>query len=67
MGLSTQQWNRNRRAIQKTLDELVAGTMSEAAARVFLKSTGMPDEDIETLISDTRDGSVDTLPAEVTA
>jgi hypothetical protein len=67
MGLSTQQWNRNRKAIAKTLDELVAGTMSEAAARVFLKSTGMPDEDIETLISDTRDGSVDTLPAEVTA
>jgi hypothetical protein len=66
MGLSTQQWNRNRKAIAKTLDELVAGTMSEAAARVFLKSTGMPDEDIETLISDTRDGSVDTLPAEVT-
>jgi hypothetical protein len=67
MGLSTQQWNRNRKAIAKTLDELVAGTMSEAAARVFLKSTGMPDEDIETLINDTRDGSVDTLPAEVTA
>jgi lambda family phage portal protein len=67
MGLSTQQWNRNRKAIAKTLDELVAGTMSEAAARVFLRSTGMPDEDIETLISDTRDGSVDTLPAEVTA
>jgi hypothetical protein len=67
MGLSTQQWNRNRKAIAKTLDELVAGTMSEATAKVFLKSTGMPDEDIETLISDTRDGSVDTLPAEAQA
>ena len=68
MGLSTQQWNRNRKAIQKTLGELIAGTMSEAAARVFLKSTGMPDEDIEILINDTRDGAVETeLPAEVTA
>ena len=68
MGLSTQQWNRNRKAIQKTLDELIAGTMSEAAARVFLKSTGMPDEDIEILVADTRDGAVETeLPAEVTA
>ena len=68
MGLSTQQWNRNRKAIQKTLDELIAGTMSEAAARVFLKSTGMPDEDIEILVADTRDGAVETkLPAEVQA
>ena len=68
MGLSTQQWNRNRKAIQKTLDELIAGTMSEAAAKVFLKSTGMPDEDIEILVADTRDGSVDAeLPAEVQA
>jgi lambda family phage portal protein len=65
MGLSTQQWNRNRKAIQKTLDELIAGTMSEAAARVFLKSTGMPDEDIEILVADTRDGAVETeLPVD---
>ena len=42
--------------------------MSEAAARVFLKSTGMPDEDIEILVADTRDGAVETeLPAEVQA
>jgi hypothetical protein len=65
MGLSTQQWNRNRKAIQKTLDELAVGTMSEATARVFLASVGMPKDDIDTLIKDAVDGSVETvLPAE---
>lgn len=67
MGLSTQQWNRNRKAIQKTLDELAAGTMSEAAARVFLKSVGMPEQDIETLITDAKDGTVDADLSEVPA
>jgi hypothetical protein len=60
MGLSTQQWNRNRKAIQKTLDEVSSGTMGEATARVFLKSVGMPDADIDILISDASDGTVDT-------
>jgi hypothetical protein len=65
MGLSTQQWNRNRKAIQKTLDELAAGTMKEPTARVFLASTGMPDEHIDVLIKDALDGVVDAqLPAE---
>lgn len=65
MGLSTQQWNRNRKAIQKTLDELTAGTMSESAARVFLKSVGMPAADIDVLITDAMDGQLDAkLPAE---
>jgi lambda family phage portal protein len=67
MGLSTQQWNRNRKAIAKTLDELVAGTMSEAAARVFLSSVGMSEASVQALIDDAKDGSVDTLPAEVQA
>ena len=60
MGLSTQQWNRNRKAIQKTLDELSAGTMGEATARIFLKSVGMPDADIDVLIADASDGTIDT-------
>ena len=68
MGLSTQQWNRNRKAIQKTLDELAAGTMKEPTARVFLKTTGMPDEHIDVLIADALDGSLDTqLPTEEVA
>jgi lambda family phage portal protein len=67
MGLSTQQWNRNRKAIQKTLDEVSTGTMGEATARVFLKSVGMPDADIDVLLADAKDGSVDTPLDEVTA
>lgn len=68
MGLSTQQWNRNRKAIQKTLDEFAAGTMGEATARVFLASVGMPQSDIDILISDASDGTLDqSLPAEVEA
>lgn len=68
MGLSTLQWNRNRKAIQKTLDELAAGTMSEAAAKVFLSSVGMSQANVQALIDDARDGSVETqLPVEVNA
>jgi len=66
MGLSTLQWNRNRKAIQKTLDELAAGTMSEAAAKVFLSSVGMSEANVQALIDDARDGSVEIqLPVEV--
>jgi hypothetical protein len=67
MGLSTLQFNRNRKAIAKTLDELASGTISEAAARVFLSSVGMSEASVQALIDDAKDGSVDTLPAEVTA
>jgi lambda family phage portal protein len=67
MGLSTLQFNRNRKAIAKTLDELSSGAISEAAARVFLSSVGMSETSVQALIDDAKDGSVDTLPAEVTA
>jgi hypothetical protein len=66
MGLSTLQFNRNRKAIAKTLDELSSGAISEAAARVFLSSVGMSESSVQALIDDAKDGSVDTLPAEVT-
>lgn len=64
MGLSTLQWNRNRKAIQKILDELTSGQTSEAAARVFLGSLGMRDESIEALIIDALDGTAVELPNE---
>ena len=68
MGLSTQQWNRNTKAIGKTLASLADGSMSEAMAREFLKSTGMPIESIDVLIADALDGTVDAdLPAEEVA
>jgi lambda family phage portal protein len=65
MGLSTQQWNRNVKAIKKTQDALADGSMSESAAEVFLKSLGMPEEDRKTLIADAMDGKVDTPAQEV--
>ena len=67
MGLSTLQFNRNRKAIAKTLEELATGAISEAAARVYLSSIGMSADNVQALIDDAKDGSVDTLPAEVTA
>jgi hypothetical protein len=59
-GLSTQQFNRNRKAIGKVLDELATGQISEAAARVFLSGIGMRQESIDALITDALDGTVDT-------
>lgn len=65
-GLSTLQWNRNKKAIEKTLNELADGTISESKARVFLAAVGMTDENINLLIADASDGSIDTqLPDEV--
>jgi hypothetical protein len=59
-GLSTLQFNRNRKAITKTLDDLATGSISEAAARVFLSSIGMSPDNVEALIADAKDGTVDT-------
>jgi hypothetical protein len=67
MGLSTLQFNRNRKAIDKTLNELASGAISEAAAKVFLSSVGMSEASVQALIDDAKDGSVDALPAEVQA
>lgn len=60
MGLSTLQFNRNRKAILKTLEDLASGAITEAAARVFLSSIGINDQNVQLLIQDAQDGSVDT-------
>jgi lambda family phage portal protein len=59
-GLSTQQWNRNRKAIKSVLDELAAGTASEQAARVYLSGIGLTQSSVDALIEDATDGTVDT-------
>ena len=59
-GLSTQQFNRNRKAIGKILDELANQTTSEAVARAYLSSIGLTPETIDALIADALDGTVDT-------
>jgi lambda family phage portal protein len=67
MGLSRLQWSRNRKAIEDVLSELASGVISEAKARVFLSSVGMSTTNIDVLVADALDGTVDTvLPAEAT-
>jgi capsid protein len=61
-GLSSQQWNRNRKAIEDILKELAAGTTSEAKARIFLSGIGLSPANVDALILDASDGSVDSLP-----
>jgi hypothetical protein len=60
MGISTLQFNRNRKAILKTLEDLASGLITEAAARVFLSSIGINEQNVQALIQDAQDGSVDT-------
>lgn len=59
-GLSTQQWNRNRKAIAKVLEELSRGESSEQAARVYLGGIGLTQQSVDALITDAIDGTVDT-------
>lgn len=59
-GLSTMQWNRNRKAIKNVLEELAAGTTSETAARVYLSGIGLAERSVDALISDAMDGKVET-------
>lgn len=66
MGLSTLQFNRNRKAIAKTLEDLASKTISQTQARVFLSSIGMSAENVEALINDAMDGTVDTQLPEAT-
>lgn len=60
IGLSTLQFNRNRKAILKTIEDLASGSLSETQARVFLSSIGMNPDSVEALIKDAADGTVDT-------
>lgn len=55
--ISTQQFNRNRKAIEKILAELTSGETSEKKARVYLSSIGLLESTIDTLIEDALDGS----------
>lgn len=65
MGLSTLQWNRNSKAILKTISQLVSGELTPTQAQVFLRAVGMPQSEIDLLVNDAADGSLETpLPAE---
>jgi hypothetical protein len=63
-GLSTLQYERNKKAIKRNLADMIAGNQSEVATRVFLESVGMTPKNIDLLIQDAADGQVDSLPVE---
>lgn len=57
-GLTRQQWNRNRKAIEDVLKEFAAGTTSEAKARIFLSGIGLSPANVDALILDASDGTI---------
>jgi hypothetical protein len=61
-GLSTLQYERNKKAIKRNLADMISGVQSEVLTRVFLESVGMNPKNIDLLIQDAKDGKVDSLP-----
>ena len=65
MGLSRLQWNRNRKALADVLNGLTDGSMSPALAQAQLSMIGLSQKNIDAIIADASDGTVDNqLPAE---
>ncbi len=65
MGLSRQQWNRNRKALTDVLNGLSDGSMSTALATAQLSMIGMSQKNIDAIVADVSDGQIDNpLPAE---
>lgn len=58
--MSRLQWSRNRKAIEDILAEFIAGTSSEAKAKVYLQTLGLTDATASMLLTDAKDGTVDT-------
>jgi capsid protein len=67
MGLSRLQWTRNRKALTDVLNGLSDGSMSAALAQAQLSMIGLSQKNIDAIIADASDGTVDQpLPEEVT-
>lgn len=66
MGLSRMQWNRNRKALSDVLSGLEDGSMSSALASAQLAMIGMSQQNIDAIIEDAQDGTVDTELPEAT-
>lgn len=65
MGLSRLQWQRNRKALTDVLNGLSDGSMSPALAEAQLSMIGLSQKNIDAIISDASDGTVDNaLPPE---
>ena len=59
MGLSRLQWNRNRKALEDVLSGLTDGTMTPAKATAMLATIGLSQQNIDALIADASDGSIE--------
>lgn len=59
MGLSRLQWQRNRKALTDVLNGLADGSMSVALAKAQLSMIGLSDKNIEAIVADASDGTVD--------
>jgi capsid protein len=68
MGLSRLQWQRNRKALTDVLNGLSDGSMSPALAEAQLAMIGLAQKNIDAIIADASDGTVDEpLPVEEVA
>jgi lambda family phage portal protein len=68
MGLSRQQWNRNRKALTDVLNGLSDGSMSKALATAQLSMIGLNQANIDAIVADASDGQVDNpVPTEEVA
>jgi hypothetical protein len=67
MGLSRLQFNNNRKALTDVLNGLTDKSMSPALASAQLSMIGLSQKNIDAIIADTSDGTVDNpVPAEAT-
>lgn len=64
LGLSRQQWQRNRRAVSDVLTDFANGKTRRSVAVALLRAIGMPEQGIQTILRDASDGRVDSLPPE---
>ena len=59
--LGQRAFSNNQKRIQKTLQQLASGEITETFARVTMQSIGMAPDRIDALLADAADGTVDTV------
>jgi hypothetical protein len=64
MGLSRLQWNRNRKAIMDVLNDFIAKSVTKAQATVLLSGIGLSEANVQMLLADAEDGTVDSVKEE---
>lgn len=65
VGVNRRDWKNSRKAITDILDEMIAATISEQRARMDLDATGVPPQKIDAYIADAKDGTIDTVAADL--